>query len=205
MILCACGCNQEIIFKKYHKYVGIPKYIRGHNMRGKTAWNKNILHTEQHKINISIGIRNSEKFQEAIKNSYGKVSSFKGKHHTEESKQKNREKHLGQIPWNKIGDGINSLNIRGMIEYKEWRLQIFGRDNFTCQECRMRGIYLEPHHINGVSIILKEYNIQTLDDARNCNELWNLNNGKTLCTDCHSKTDNYKGRGINMINKNKGD
>jgi hypothetical protein len=30
MPLCQCGCNQRILFKKIHKWRGIPKYIRGH-------------------------------------------------------------------------------------------------------------------------------------------------------------------------------
>ena len=31
---CRCGCNQEIPFRKSHKYDGIPDYINGHNARG---------------------------------------------------------------------------------------------------------------------------------------------------------------------------
>ena len=32
---------------------------------------------------------------------YGKPSPIKGKHHTEEAKEKNRQAHLGKVPWNK--------------------------------------------------------------------------------------------------------
>lgn len=31
MILCKCGCGQEIIIKSWYKYDGIPKYLRGHH------------------------------------------------------------------------------------------------------------------------------------------------------------------------------
>lgn len=72
-----------------------------------------------------------------------------------------------------------------------WRTQIFGRDNFTCQECSERGTWLEAHHIKRFSSIIKENNIKTLEEALKYDELWNLDNGITLCKKCHNKT---KGR-----------
>lgn len=36
----------------------------------------------------------------------GKKNSFYGKKHTEESNQKNREAHLGKVPWNKDKKGV---------------------------------------------------------------------------------------------------
>jgi hypothetical protein len=32
---CKCGCGQQIIIKKHHKYYGIPDYISGHNLVAK--------------------------------------------------------------------------------------------------------------------------------------------------------------------------
>jgi len=97
----------------------------------------------------------------------------------------------GDIPPNKIGDGISRLNklIRGMPEYKEWRNHIFGRDLYTCKHCNIRGVYFEAHHIKELWRIIKEYNMKTIIDARNCKELWDLNNGITLCKECHGKID----------------
>jgi len=34
-VICKCGCDKEIVITKYHKYNGIPKYINGHNSKGK--------------------------------------------------------------------------------------------------------------------------------------------------------------------------
>jgi hypothetical protein len=62
-------------------------------------------------------------------------------------------------------------------DYKQWRKSIFQQDNYTCQICLIRGGNLEADHI-------KEW----------CNypELrYNLDNGRTLCKDCHKQTDNY--------------
>lgn len=83
-------------------------------------------------------------------------------------------------------------SIRTCEKYRKWCLSIFRRDNFSCVDCGdNRGGNLNAHHIKSVSLILKENNIITLDSALLCEELWDINNGKTLCIDCHKKTDNY--------------
>jgi len=71
--------------------------------------------------------------------------------------------------------------------YRQWRSDIFTRDDFTCQECGQRGGHLEAHHIKQLSKILQFYEITTLEEALNCAELWNINNGITLCKECHKK------------------
>ena len=80
------------------------------------------------------------------------------------------------------------LIIRSSYEYTEWRLMVFGRDDYTCQECRIRGTYLEAHHIIPFIRILEKYNIKTMEESINCEELWDINNGITLCKRCHNKT-----------------
>lgn len=82
-------------------------------------------------------------------------------------------------------------NMLGMFEYRQWRSDIFTRDNFTCMDCGKRGGDLEPHHIKEVADIFREYQIKTILEARNCVELWSINNGITLCKECHRKTFRY--------------
>ena len=65
------------------------------------------------------------------------------------------------------------------VEYKDWRKQVFTRDNFTCQECGDVG-YITAHHIKSFA---------KFPELR-----FELDNGLTLCESCHSKTDNYMGR-----------
>lgn len=92
--------------------------------------------------------------------------------------------------------GVSKIDklCRRMKEYAQWRSDVFERDNWTCQTCGFRGGYVTAHHLYGFSKILKEENIKNILEARKCGRLWDIINGVTLCEDCHSLTDNYKGR-----------
>lgn len=75
--------------------------------------------------------------------------------------------------------------------FRNWRKEVFKRDNWTCQECGVIGGCLQAHHIKPFSDIVKENNIKTLEDALHCKELGNIDNGITLCKECHKLTDSY--------------
>lgn len=130
-----------------------------------------------------------------------------GRKHTLESKIKIGLSGKGRIPWNKglpmlNKRGPNSYNWKGgtyeterkafehKIEYKQWRLDVFKRDDYTCQNCKKRGGKLNADHIK--SYIL--YPDLRLD----------LNNGRTLCIPCHKKTETYGYKSVllNNIKKN---
>jgi hypothetical protein len=86
--------------------------------------------------------------------------------------------------------GISTLTaqIRGCSEYVIWRKQVFRKDNFTCIHCNdSTGGNLIAHHIKFFSAILDEYNITTLEEAIQCDVLWDTNNGITLCVECHER------------------
>ena len=79
--------------------------------------------------------------------------------------------------------GINPQNrkIRKGVENRLWREAVFARDNWTCQQCGKRGGRLHAHHIKSF---------------KNYPELrFSIDNGITLCLDCHKLTDNYNGKG----------
>lgn len=91
---------------------------------------------------------------------------------------------------------------RGCLKYKQWRSDIFTRDKFKCVECGYnRGGNLEAHHLKTFASIIEEYNIKTLNDALKCEELWNINNGRTLCVPCHKKTETWGKKAISYIKK----
>lgn len=88
--------------------------------------------------------------------------------------------------------GITLLTkqIRNCFKYRQWRSDVFTRDNFTCQYHGVKGGNLNAHHIKEFSIIMRENKIKTIIDALACEELWNINNGRTLCKKCHDKIKN---------------
>jgi hypothetical protein len=128
-----------------------------------------------HKKNIS----------EALK---GRPSLNKNVPMKEEQKKK-----IAETLRNKPGIRKTKLyeQIRMLPIYIHWRLKVFIRDNFTCQGCRRIGGELQAHHIKSFSDILKDNNIKTIKEALLCEELWDINNGVTLCIDCHKETDSY--------------
>lgn len=85
-------------------------------------------------------------------------------------------------------NGLSPLynKIRLIAQYKEWRSLVFKRDNYTCVECGGRN-NIHAHHIKTVREILEENNIKTIFEAKHCKELWDIDNGMTLCRQCHLK------------------
>ena len=96
---------------------------------------------------------------------------------------------------------ITPLNkqLRECFQYRQWRSDVFTKNDFTCQICGIRGGKIVADHIKPFSLILAENNIKTFEEGLECEELWNINNGRTLCEKCHWDTDTFGGN-----NKNKG-
>lgn len=116
-----------------------------------------------------------------------------GRHHSEESKEKMRASHRG-----KTGDkssrwmgGITPLvrKVRQCTEYRQWRINVFTRDDFTCVFCGIRGCFIEAdHYPKPFAGIFNENKIESLEQAIACDELWDISNGRTLCRKCHDTT-----------------
>ena len=94
--------------------------------------------------------------------------------------------------WKEIKKRPFHKAIREIYKYRQWRLGVFTRDNFTCTLCKKRGSNLEAHHKNTFLKILKENKIETIEQAIKCEELWDIDNGITLCIPCHRKIDAHR-------------
>ena len=145
----------------------------------------------------------------AIKN-IGHVPWNKGKHCSENTKNKLREINLGHPPTNK---GVNlseyvkkkiSCTLRG-IDYKDfddfsWKKEIqrkqdfnidlrnkcFERDQYTCDVCCKKGVTLNAHHKNSYNNFPEKLN--------------DLDNLVTLCSYCHKVYHKLNGNGIKRPN-----
>jgi len=100
-----------------------------------------------------------------------------GYKHSDEARKHNADAHRGEKAYNWKSDRtfrLQSMQFRSSPENREWRNQVFKRDEYTCQECGARGVYLEPHHIIPLKV---DWDKKT-----------EINNGITLCRPCHQKT-----------------
>ena len=134
----------------------------------------------------------------------GKNNPFYGKKHNSQTLQEISKKLKGRKAWNKgkkmknisgenhyLYKGTTPLNkwIRNRVEYQQWRTKIFERDNYTCQLCNQKGGRLEvDHYPKTFSQLLQENNIKSLEDALNCEALWDTEKNRTLCEICHKAT-----------------
>jgi len=97
---------------------------------------------------------------------------------SEEWRRKMSESQKGEKGHNWQG-GKTSINkgIRKSVDYKLWKEAVFKRDDFTCQECHVRGGILHSHHIKPFSLF---------PELR-----FDISNGQTLCKKCHEQTETY--------------
>lgn len=133
-------------------------------------------------------------------------------------KEKFRKQNKGKVPWNKgltgkdvfskqaiekisapqrgkprfylRGDknhnwkgGVTPIHaqIRKSLEYRLWRNLVLKRDNYTCRLCGKRNVRLNADHIKPFA----DYPELRFD----------LDNGRTLCVECHIKTPTW---GVNQ-------
>ncbi len=177
--------------------------------KGLAPWNKGKQFSEESKLRMSLAKKGKKigpftkqhkrKIAQALR---GKPSGMLGKKHSLESVKKMSETHKRKgtgkwSKWNQFGNknpmwkgGVTPKTeiIRKSLEYELWRKSVFERDNYTCQMCGIRGYKLEADHIKRFS---------EFPELR-----FVIDNGRTLCKDCHRKTDNYGTKGI-KFKKNK--
>jgi hypothetical protein len=96
------------------------------------------------------------------------------------------------------------LKIRNTTKYLNWRLSILKRDNFICKICHTsvkdnKHLRLEVHHPRAFDDICNECKISTIEQALECKELWNVNNGISVCYRCHKDLEKLRTKLRNMF------
>lgn len=150
--------------------------------------------SEGHRKKLSVahkGIPKTEEWKEKISRAH--IGLPKDTRHLEEHQFKK-----GQSAWNKgipnydiQGEkhhnwqgGITPVNhsVRISLEYKQWRRAVFVRDNYICVECKAKSA-------KGEKVVLHADHIKRFADFPKLH--FDIDNGRTLCKDCHRKTDTW--------------
>jgi 5-methylcytosine-specific restriction endonuclease McrA len=151
------NCNQE--FKAYHKHRRYCSRIC------------KVIGTSNR---IELKCDNCGKLYKVPPSTY-KWNRLRNYTHTFCSKQCKSKFHIreGSPRWIKDRNMLKDKKhtIRFSDDMKNWREQIFKRDNYQCQICKQVGASLNAHHIKPFAIYP--------------NERFNIDNGITLCTICH--------------------
>ena len=113
----------------------------------------------------------------------GENHPFYGKKHLKESKKKISETlslvNIGENNPNWKGGTTKKYYLFGSgrkNKWNTWRKEVFKRDNWTCKRCGDYQTKLEPHHIFGITDLIKN-NLKK--------HIFNVDNGVTLCYSCH--------------------
>jgi hypothetical protein len=152
-----------------------PKTVKvDHNRKGKARFCsrpcyaqslRGRKHTQEHKEKIAEGIK-------------GEKHPMWDKKHTEIVRKKMSATHQGisQDEWN----GFTSKERTRIMKSKDyvlWRTAVFMRDDYTCQGCDTKGGSLQADHIKPYALF-PELRLA-------------IDNGRTLCVECHRKTDTW--------------
>ena len=144
-------------------------YLRGKNPNS----HKHGLFKVGHKTNV--GRIASEITRKKISDKAKARPKRIGWQHSKATRKKLREAKLGDK--NPQWKGGTYQRDRFRLEHKLWREAVFARDNWTCQLCGERGGRLNADHIKSWALF---------PELRTA-----INNGRTVCEDCHKDTETY--------------
>ncbi len=184
---------------KPHKHSEEAKLKMKVTNRGKNKHRENnYKHSKETRKKLSESLK-GRKLSEETKKKIG--DAHRGMKRSEEARENISKSLRGRPKYHKRGPnssnwkgGITPLNnkIRACLEYVEWRRKIFRRDGWHCILCGDKpsgkyGIQADHFPIQFHKIMEKN-KIKSLRSAIKCSELWDINNGRTLCQSCHDKT-----------------
>ena len=180
------------------------KNLGKYAQKGNIPWNKGLKGVQ---ISANKGKHFNIKHEKQFKK--GMIPWNKGKKEIRiEVLKKQGEAHLGKKAWNSgkkyeqiIGKnhpnwkgGITPINhkIRQSFEMKQWKKVIFERDNYRCFDCGARSGEI------GKALILHADHIYQFSKYNRLRFV--LENGQTLCVDCHKQKTIFERTGRMKLN-----
>lgn len=177
-------CSKDFAVKPYRQLVakfcskscGVSFNMKGNTYLKGYKWSKE---TVEKRNNAIRGFKHTEEWK--AERSKAMMGNTNG------SSEENR-KTLSELGKARIGPlnhawkgGVTPVNekIRKSQAYKEWRRNVFTRDDYTCQACGQRGGKLHADH---------ELPFALFPDLR-----FEILNGRALCVPCHQKTPTWGG------------
>lgn len=88
-----------------------------------------------------------------------------------------------------------AISIRVCAKSLFWYKQVKRAANFACEICGTRSGKLESHHKRPFAYLMDWYEITSLEQALDCPEMFDLNNGMCLCQRCHAGIHGKKFKG----------
>ena len=172
--------------KKGTKQSGVHIKKRIKALTGRKLSEKHIANLKKSHLGLKMSERHRENTSKAMK---GRIHSF-------ETRLKLSIAHRGAKSKNWRG-GLTFVNdkIRKDFRYREWRTKCIIRDDRKCSLCSSKK-EIQVDHIIPLSFLIGEIKkSKGLEDLlNNClsdESIWSLSNGRTLCIDCHKKTESY--------------
>lgn len=207
-----CGKQIEIVFSRYkknkHNYCSTECQSKGktlfYNGKNSPLYKRSIVKCEVCGKKIEVNqydCKHQKHFYcsnkcriEGYKKIFkGENNPFYGIKHNESTKNKISQANQGKeawnkghkVPWKTDEEREKDRSLYG-DKYNEWRNAVYVRDNYICQCCgNNKGGNLNAHHLNGYAWCKDE----RLD----------VNNGITLCEECHKLFHSLYGRGNNTL------
>ena len=123
-------------------------------------------------------------------------------------KTEEHRNHMSDVQRSKISERMKGFTetvctfkslLRRCSRYNMWREYILKRDDFTCQTCGVHGGKLCVDHIEPFITIIARNNVTSYEEAITCKELWEVDNGRTLCLTCHYKTPTFGSKVLKLL------
>lgn len=184
--LCECGCGTPVRKKTEWPYT-FNRFIHGHAARVQSE------ETRRKIAEAGKGRAWSEKSRKKL--SQAKMGNIISEEARKKISLANRMNHLKKEYHDELklvseGNIHKIVRVGGKGLYRkflDWRQAVLSFDHDRCVFCGVTNKRLCAHHIEPIQFFIKNNNIKTVKDVVECEDLWDINIGITLCGGCHSK------------------